>query len=90
MLESQTDIGSGITLKSWFIRDGSNIIRSETYQLEDGSVVAFQDRINEENQPLQMDHMFKTLYEGEPEFETILQYSGVLDANKIQTYSTGR
>lgn len=90
ILESQTKIGYGVTLKSWFTRDGHNIIRSETYQLEDGSVVAFQDCINGENQPLHIDKVFKDLCEGEPEFDLILRHSGTFDASKLQMYSTGR
>ena len=90
MMESQTDIGCGVTLQSWFTRLGADIIRTELYSLEDGSVVAFQDCINGVNEPLHMDSIFKAMYEDEFAFGTILHYSGVLDPNKIELYYTGR
>lgn len=90
VMESQTDIGCGVTLQSWFNRLGADIIRTELYLLEDGSVVAFQDCVNGVNEPLYMDSIFKAMYEDEFAFGTILQYSGVLDPSKIELYYTGR
>jgi hypothetical protein len=90
VLESQTDMGNGIILQSWFTRLGADIIRTELYSLEDGSVVAFQDCVNGVNEPLHMDSIFKAMYEDEFAFGTILHYSGVLDPGKIELYYTGR
>ena len=90
ILESTTDIGHGVTLCSWFIRSGTNITRSETYQLEDGSVVAYQDTVNGQSDLLHMDLAFKALHAGEDDFDTILKYAGVLDPDKIPVFYTGR
>lgn len=90
VLESQTNIGEGVTLQSWFVRLGADIVRTEMYLLEDGSVVAFQDCINGVNAPLHIDSVFKALYEDEAAYGTILHYAGVLDPSKIKLYYTGR
>lgn len=90
VMESSYTLEGDVVVQTWFIRDGNTITRTELYFHQCGSVVAFQDCINGENQPLQMDMMFKVLYEGETAFESILQHSGVHDPSKIQIFSTGR
>ena len=90
LLERQHTLDSGIVVQRWFVREGKNITRTEVYFNTDGSVVAYHDSVNGDHRPLRMDMMFKALYEGETEFNSILQYSGVHDPSKIQTYSTGR
>lgn len=87
ILESQTVLPEGVILESWFIRNGLCIARSEVYKLEDGSVVAFQDSCNGQTSPLYMDEKFKSLYVGEPQYEAILRYSGVVGTNRIQVYN---
>lgn len=91
ILESRTPIvGSGVTHCSWFIRSGLHIIRSEVYQLEDGSVVAYQDTVDGQSGLLHMDMTFKTLHEGEDDFNAILRWSGVLNPDKIPVFYAGR
>lgn len=90
VMESQTDIGYGVTLQSWFTRLGDDIIRTEMYLAEDGSVVAFQDCVNGVNEPLHMDSIFKAMNEDEFAFGTILHYAGVMDPNKIELFFAGR
>ena len=90
LLESTCTLEGGVIVQSWFIRDGDNITRTEVYFHQRGSGVASQDCVNGENRPLQMDMMFKALYEGETAFESILQHSGVHDPSKIMIFSTGR
>lgn len=90
VLESSTDIGHGVTLRSWFTRNGPTVVRSETYQLEDGSVVAYQDTINGQPGLLHMDMAFKALHSEEEDFDIILKYAGVLDPNKILIFYAGR
>lgn len=87
ILESQTVLPEGVTLESWFLRSGDCVARSEVYKLDDGSVVAFQDTVNGQNGPLHMDNKFKLLYEGEPQYETILRSAGVFEICRIQLYN---
>lgn len=87
ILEYQTDIGHGMKLQVWFNRAGGNHTRSEVYLFDEGYVVAYQDCVNGVNSPLYMSSKFKTLTEGEPAFDVILAYAGVLDPNKIELYT---
>ena len=89
-MESQTDIGNGVILQSWFTRAGDDNIRSELYILKDGYVVAYQDCINGIPQPLHVESMFKTMYLEEPVFWTVLHYAGVMDSEKVHTFYMGR
>jgi hypothetical protein len=90
VLEAETLIGNDVTLQRWFTRQGADVIRTEIYRFEDGSVVAYQDCINGVNSPLRMDQMFKALYEDEPAFWTILHFAGIMDPRRVETYCTGR
>lgn len=90
VLEAESSIGNDVTLQRWFTRQGSDIIRTEVYRFEDGSVVAYQDCINGVNSPLRMDQMFKALYDDEPAFWTILHFAGVMDSRKVELYCSGR
>lgn len=90
VMESQLNLGSGVTFQSWFTRAGSDNIRSELYLFEDGSVVAYQDCINGVQQPLYMESMFKTLHEGELAFATILNYAGGVDPDAVEMFYMGR
>lgn len=90
VMESQTTLPEGVALQVWFTRMGQDIIRSDLYFLEDGSVVAYQDCVNGVHEPLYVDSVFKSLYEDEPAFGVILHYAGVLDVNRIELYYSGR
>ncbi len=89
ILQDTTKVTSSISAQSWFTRFGNTITTSEVY-LYQGRVVAFQDCLNGEQQPLFMDLMFKELYKDEPELYSILKHAGVLDLDKVETFSTGR
>lgn len=89
-MESSTDIGNGVILECWFIRDGLNIIRSDLYKLDDGSVVAFRDTINGTAGQLHMDMAFKAFNAEENCMETILRDSGMYDLSKVRVFYTGR
>ena len=89
ILENQTLLPHGVTLSSWFCLNEGNVIRVETYQVSDGSVVAYQETINGESELLHMDLAFKTLHKDEDDLATILKYSGVLDVDKIPVFYTG-
>ena len=89
VLENQTHLPHGVTLSSWFCLNEGIITRVETYQIEDGSVVAYQDTVNGTSEPLPMDLAFKTLHKDEDDFATILNYAGILDPNKIPVFYTG-
>lgn len=89
-MESSTDIGNGVILECWFIRNGVTIIRSDLYKLEDGSVVAFRDTIDGTLGPLHMDMAFKVFNEAEDSMATILRDSGVFDLNNVRVFYTGR
>lgn len=89
VLENQTLLPHGVTLSSWFCLNEGTIARVETYQIEDGSVVAYQETINGVSELLHMDSAFKTLHKEEDDFATILKYAGVLDPDKIPVFYTG-
>lgn len=90
VMESQTDIGHGVTLQCWFTRNRVSVICSDMYALEDGSIVAYQDCVDGETGPLYMDENFKQFHEGEKDQETILSCAGVHDLNKVLTFNRGR
>lgn len=90
VMESQTDIGHGVTLQCWFTRNRMSVICSDVYALEDGSIVAYQDCVDGENGPLYMEETFKQFNEGEKDQETILSWAGVYDLNKVLTFNRGR
>lgn len=79
-----------VHMEVWFTRSGSDIIRTEVFQAYDGSVVAYQDCVNGEWKPLYMERQFLALNAGEADFQAILEWSGVLDASKIQLFDCGR
>lgn len=89
-MESSTDIGNGVILECWFIRDGVTIIRSDLYKLYDGSVVAFRDTVDGTSGPLHMDMAFKAFNENEDSMNTILRDAGMYDLSNIRVFYTGR
>ena len=88
--ESEMHLPGPVHMESWFTRNGSNVIRTEIYQACDGSVVAYQDCINGEWQPLYMEKNFIEHNKGEDDFESILKWTGVHDLSKIKTFNCGR
>lgn len=83
-------LNNGVTVTFWFTRIGSDVIRTEVYQVYDGSVVAYHDCINGEWQPLYMEKYFMEFNKDEEDFLEILQFVGVSDLSKIKTYNFGR
>lgn len=90
ILESETLLEHGITLESWFNRDGEFIVCTEIYKSEDGSVVAYQDCIEGKWEPLHVEKNFLDFNEEEDDLRVILESAGVFDINKIVTFNCGR
>lgn len=88
--ESETLLEHGITLESWFNRDGDFIVRTEIYKADDGSVVAYQDCIEGKWEPLLVEKNFLDFNEEEDSLRVILESAGVFDINKIVTFNCGR
>lgn len=90
VMESRTNLGHGVTLQSWFTRNGKTIIRTELYSLEDGSIVAYQDCVNGAWDPLYMESTFADFYHDEDNMATILNYAGVSDLDRVCRFNMGR
>lgn len=90
VMESRTNIGHGVTLQSWFTRDGNTIIRTELYSIADGSIVAYQDCINGAWDPLYMEQNFVTFHREEDDMTTILKFAGVSSPDQACLFDMGR
>lgn len=88
--ESETLLEHGVTLESWFNRDGEFIVRTEIYKSEDGSVVAYQDCIEGKWEPLHLETNFLDINDEEDNLRVIFESAGVFDINKIVTFNCGR
>lgn len=88
--ENEILLNNGVTVTFWFTRIGSEVIRTEVYQAYDGSVVAYHDCINGEWQPLYMERYFMEFNKDGEDLETILQFIGVYDLDKVKTFNCGR
>ena len=83
--ETELSLPNNVYLEIWFTRSGADVIRTELYKAYDGSVVAYQDCVNGEWQPLYMDQNFLDMNKDEDDLATILGFTGVYDLSKINT-----
>lgn len=76
-----------ITVESWFIQRDLTTMRRTLYKVYSGQVVAFQDQGVCGDNRLHIESVFLESYMYEPELDVILKDSGVLDLNKVATFS---
>lgn len=85
--EYEEDLGSGITMESWFLLELHETRRIEVYKAEKGFVVAYQECFRGVVGQLYMDKSYIELYKDEDSFNTILKHAGIHDTEEVVPFT---